>query len=350
MLFRLLSAALVAVSIISCSSNNTAKDGAVNPGDNGVVNLYSQRHYDVDRKVYDKFEHETGIKVNVISAAADELLAKLQSEAELTSCDVFMAVDAGNLYKAKEAQLLQAIQSEVLTKNIIPGLRDPENFWFAQTMRARVFAVKKGLKSTYPDLSYEDLVKPEFKGKVVMRSSSSSYNQALLASIIAHDGESAGEQWAKGVAANFAREPKGNDRDQIKDIASGKGEITLVNTYYLGKMQKSDDAAEQKALEQVEIIFPNQSNRGTHINVSGAGVAKYAKNKANAVKFLEFLARPDIQKEFAGNNEEYPVNGEFTATGILSKMGTFKIDSLNLELLGKYNADAIRIFDKVKWQ
>ncbi|MES2629972.1 MAG: extracellular solute-binding protein [Bacteroidota bacterium] len=340
--------ALMAAFVLSCSSGNT--ETSEKTTGNQVVNLYSQRHYDVDRKVYDKFEKETGIRVNMISAAADELLAKLKSEAELTSCDVFMAVDAGNLQKAKEAGVLQPLQSDILNKNIIPHLRDPEGYWFAQTMRARVFAVKKGLKDKYPNLSYEDIAKPEFRGKIVMRSSTSSYNQALLASIIAHDGEAAASAWAAGVTANFAREPKGNDRDQVKDIASGKGEITLVNTYYLGKMQKSDDAAEQKALQQVEIIFPNQQGRGTHINVSGSGLAKYAKNKANGIKLLEFLARPDIQKEFALNNEEYPVNGEFSANGILSKMGNFKIDSLNLELLGTYNPAAIKIFDKAGWQ
>ncbi len=341
--------ALLATITIACSSGNQKSEEKTVAGDQ-VVNVYSQRHYDVDRLVYDKFEKETGIKVNVISAAADELLAKLKSEEELTSCDVFMAVDAGNLCKAKEAGVLQPITSDILIKNIAAQYRDPQGYWFAQTMRARVFAVKKGLKVKYPELSYQDIAKPEFKGKIVMRSSTSSYNQALLASIIAHDGEAAGEAWARDVRNNFAREPKGNDRDQIKDIAAGKGEVTLVNTYYLGKMQKSDDAAEQKALKEVEIIFPNQANHGTHINVSGAGVAKYSRNKANAIKLLEFLAREDIQKEFALNNEEYPVSGAFTSTGILSQLGTFKTDTLNLELLGKFNPVAIKLFDKADWQ
>lgn len=339
--------AALAIFSSSCTSNGGKSAGKEKAG---VVNIYSQRHYEVDRKVYDKFEQETGIKVNVISAAADELLAKLKSEAELTSCDIFMAVDAGNLVKAKEAGVLQSIKSEILFKNIAAQYRDPQGFWFGQTMRARVIAIKKELKEKYPSMTYEDLTKPEFKGKVVMRSSSSSYNQALLASIIAHKGEAEAEAWAKGVRTNFAREPKGNDRDQIKDIASGRGEITLVNTYYLGKMQKSDDPAEQKALEAVDIIFPNQSDRGTHINISGSGVSKYSKNKENAIKLLEFLAREDIQKVFALNNEEYPVSGDQTSTGILSKLGTFKTDTLNLELLGKYNPTAIKIFDKVDWQ
>lgn len=341
--------ASLAIFTQACSTSNSesSADGVT---ETQVVNLYSQRHYDVDRKVYDRFEKETGIKVNVISAGADELLNKLSSEAELTSCDVFMAVDAGNLFKAKSAGVLQSVNSEVLSKNIATQYRDPEGFWYAQTMRARVFAVKKGLKSKYPNLTYGDISKPEFKGKVVMRSSSSSYNQALLASIIGHEGEAAGEAWALGVRKNFAREPKGNDRDQIKDIAAGRGEVTLVNTYYLGKMQKSDEEADRKALQSVEIVFPNQQKRGAHINVSGAGVAKYAKNKDNAIKFLEFLSRVDIQKEFAMNNEEYPVSGEFNASGILAELGAFKTDSLNLELLGKYNPAAIKIFDKVDWK
>lgn len=334
--------------LISCSSG--PQNGEAKEQEEQVVNLYSQRHYEVDRLVYAKFEKETGIKVNVISADADALLAKLKSEMELTPCDLFLAVDAGNLYKAKSFKLLQPVTSEILTKNIAPQYRDPEGYWFGQTMRARVIAVKKGLKDKYPNLNYEDLTKPEFKGKVIMRTSGSSYNQALLASIIAHDGEGAAKSWAAGVRANFAREPKGVDRDQIKDIASGIGEITLVNTYYLGKMQKSDDKAEQEALAQVEVIFPNQQNRGTHINVSGAGVSKYAKHKANAVKLLEFLAREDIQKEFALNNEEYPVGGTFVSDGILAKLGAFKADTLNLELLGKFNPDAVKIYDQVGWK
>ncbi len=350
MFLRFFSIFISVSTLVSCSNSTKSNFEAAGKVGGGEVNLYSQRHYDVDRLVYDKFEKETGIKVNVISAGADELLAKLQSEEELTSCDLFLAVDAGNLYKAKQSGLLQSIKSPVLEKNIAPQFRDAQGYWYGQTMRARVIAVRKGLKEKYPNLDYKDLVLPQFKGKVLMRSSSSSYNQALLAAMIGHYGEAEAKSWAVGVKANFAREPRGNDRDQIKDIAAGLGEITLINTYYLGKMQKSDDPAEQKALEAVEVIFPGQTSLGTHINVSGAGVAKYAKNKENAIRLLEFLAREDIQREFALNNEEYPVGGKFVSQGILSQLGAFKTDSLNLELLGKFNSVAVTIFDQVGWK
>jgi len=346
MFFRVFLVICITVGLFSCSAPKKGEELK----DKGVVNLYSQRHYDVDRMVYDKFEKETGIKVNVISAGADELLAKLENEAELTSCDLFLAVDAGNLYKAKQSGLLQPVSSEILNKNIAGQLRDPQGYWYGQTMRARVIAVKKGLKTNYPELDYKDLALPVFKGKILSRSSSSSYNQALLAAIIAHYGEETAFTWAKAVKDNFAREPRGNDRDQVKDIAAGLGEVALINTYYLGKMQKSDDPAEQKALAEIEIIFPGQSGFGTHINLSGAGVAKYARNRENAIKLLEFLAREDIQTEFALNNEEYPVGNKFVSKGILAQLGSFKADSLNLELLGKYNAAAVTIFDRVGWK
>ncbi len=345
MLIRLFLACL-GLALVSCSSNQ----GANNQKGQGEVNLYSQRHYDVDRLVYDKFEKETGIKVNVISASADELIAKLTVEAELTPCDLFLAVDAANLFKAKSLGLLQAVQSETLSQSIQPQYRDPEGFWFGQTMRARVIAVAKGLERELDSLTYLDLAHPNFKGKIVMRSSGSSYNQALLAGLIAHHGEDSARQWAKAVVANFARQPQGNDRDQIKDIAAGVGQITLVNTYYLGKMQKSNEQVEKDALNKVVIIFPNQFSYGTHVNVSGAGVSKYAKNKLNAIKLLEFLARSDIQQEFAANNEEYPVGYTENFQGVLADLGPFKKDTLALELLGKFQNSAIKIFDEVGWK
>jgi iron(III) transport system substrate-binding protein len=332
----------------SCSTKNAAAAPAA--GGEQVVNLYTHRHYDTDKKIFQKFEKETGIRVNVVTANADELLMKLESEKELTSCDLFVTVDAQRLVKAREKELLQPIRSQVLEHNIVPQYRDPDGYWFAQTMRGRVFVVKKGLKDIYPELSYEDLAKPEWKGKVLMRSSESSYNQALLASMIAHMGPEDAAAWVKKVVGNFAREPKGNDRDQVKDIAAGKGAITLVNTYYLGKMQKSDNAAEKAALEQVEVIFPNQMSRGTHINISGSGVAKYAKHRENAIKLLEFLSRPDIQEEFALANEEYPVNGKLSSQGILAKLGTFRADTLHFDQLAKYNDTAVKLFEQARWR
>lgn len=344
-----ISAFIFVISFLSSCINKPVDPSATTEG-KGVVNIYTHRHYDSDRMVFDKFEKETGIRVNIVSANADELLVKLENEMELTPCDLFVTVDAARLLKAKEKNLLQPVNSATLNKNIAPQFRDPEGYWFAQTIRGRVLAVKKGLKAANPQMSYEDLASPQWKGKVLMRSSGSEYNQALLASIIAHRGEAAARDWTRSVVANFARPPRGNDRDQVKDIAAGRGEVTLVNTYYLGKMQKSDDPLEKKALSEVEIIFPNQSGYGTHINISGAGVARYSKNRDNAVKLLEFLSRPDIQQEFALNNEEYPVSGKLAAKGILAELGEFVADTLRPESLARYNAPAVRIFDEAGWK
>ncbi|HEX4887848.1 MAG TPA: extracellular solute-binding protein [Luteibaculaceae bacterium] len=333
----------VASALAACSGSankNTEK---------GEVNVYTQRHYDIDKKVFEDFTRETGIVVNVVTAGADELLAKLETEAELSPCDLFIAVDAGGLTRAKAKGLLQAYTSAVIEKNVMPAYRDTEHLWTGLTMRSRVIAVSTDLKVAEPK-NYEDLASPIYKGMILSRSSSSSYNQALLASIIHAGGSETAQNWAKGVVANFARDPQGNDRDQIKDIAAGKGKIALINTYYLGKMQISDDPIEKSALDKVRIIAPNQDNRGAHINVSGAGIAKYAKNKSQAQALLDYLVKPEVQRQFAGANQEYTVDGSFTSEGVLGKLGKFKVDTMPLQILGEKNPEAIQIFDRVGWK
>lgn len=332
--------AAVAVSLFSCS---TAPEG-------GVVNVYTHRHYEADQLLFDKFTEKTGIKVNVVSASADELIQKLELEGANSPADVLITVDAGRLHRAETKDLLQAIGSEVLDTNIPGKFKNPEGYWFGLTYRARILAYSKERVKPEELSSYESLTAPEWKGRILTRSSENIYNQSLLASIIAANGNDEAEKWAAGLLANMSRSPKGSDRDQIKAVASGEGDVAIVNTYYIGIMLNDANQEERKAAEKVGIFFPNQGDRGTHINISGAGVTKYAPNKDNAIKLLEFLSEPESQEILANINFEYPVNPNVEVSNLLKEWGTFKTDGLNLSKLGEKNSEAVIIFDKVGWK
>lgn len=314
------------------------------------VNVYSHRHYDSDKELFKEFEKESGIKVNVVTAKAEELLVRLKMEDKNSPADIFITADVGNLEQAKEQGLLQPIKSEILETNIPQHLRDSESMWFGLTKRARVVVYNKDKINPEELSTYEALADDKFRGKLVMRSSSNIYNQSLLASIIANDGKDEALKWAKGIVANFAREPKGNDRDQIRAVASGDGVVTLVNTYYLGNMATSKDEKDRAIVERVGIFFPNQADRGTHINVSGGGVTKYAKNTDEAQKLLEFLSSKKAQTLFAEANFEYPVNPEVAPSKLVASWGEFKEDKLELSNIGKYNKEAVAIFSEASWK
>ncbi len=314
------------------------------------VNVYTHRHYAADQELFAQFEKETGIKVNVVNAKADELMQKMTSEGEQSPADVLITVDAGRLVRAKDKGLLQGVTSTTLDKNIPAHLRDTDNAWFALTKRARVIVYAKDRVKPEALSTYEELTSDKWKKKILIRSSSNIYNQSLLASIIAHDGVEKAKAWAEGMVANMARTPKGNDRDQVKAVVGGEGDIAVVNTYYIGKLLNSKNPEEVKAGEGVGIFFPNQDGRGTHINVSGAGVAKYAPNKENAIKFIEFLSSKAAQEVFATANYEYPVNPEVKASELLTSWGAFKEDVLPLAKLGENNKKAVITFDEAGWQ
>ena len=313
------------------------------------ITLYTHRHYDADKEIFAKFEKDTGIKVNVVKASADELIQKMESEGAQSPADLLITVDAGRLVRAKSKGLLQAADSEVLKKAVPEHLRDSEGHWYSLTKRARVIAYDKN-KVKAEDLStYAALTDAKWKGKVLIRPSSNIYNQSLLASIIANDGKDKAKEWAEGVTKNLARTPKGNDRDQVKAILAGEGELAVINTYYLGKLLNSEDSKEVDAGKAVSIFFPDQDGRGTHINVSGIGLAKNAPNKENAIKFIEYLVSKEAQEKFAEANYEYPVNPEASISELLKSWGEFKEDKLALTKLGELNKDAVVIFDEVQW-
>jgi iron(III) transport system substrate-binding protein len=315
------------------------------------VNVYSGRKENLIKPLLDRFTTETGIKTNLVTAGADKLLTRLKSEGRNTPADVFITVDAGRLYRAKKAGIFASVNDEVLNAAVPSHLRDPDGNWVGLSQRARViFYVKDRVQAD--DLSrYEDLASDKWKHKVCIRGSSNIYNQSLVAAMLAADGQEATEQWVKGLVANMARPPKGGDRDQIKAAAAGQCDIAIANTYYYGMMLNSKkDPAQVKAAQAMGIIWPNQQDRGVHVNISGAGITKHAKNPQNALKLLKFLVSPESQKWYAEVNYEYPVNAKAETSALLKSWGNFKSDNLNLDVLGKNNAEAVRIMDRAGWK
>jgi len=317
--------------------------------DGGEVNVYSARHYPSDQTLFDMFTKETGITVNAIQGVAEELMQRQQMEGDSSPADVLITVDAGNLWRATNANLLQPVQSEILDKEIPANLRHPENLWFSFSTRARVILRDKAKVKDGDIATYEALADPRWQGKVLITTSNSIYNQSLLASIIEADGSEKAEAWAKGLVANLARKPEGADTEQVLALAAGVGEIAVSNSYYYGRLLGRDAETRQK-LDHIGIVFPNQGDRGTHINVSGGGVAAYAPNKANAVKFLEFLISPEAQKVFADANYEFPIRAGVPPIDIVAAWGSFKTDPVNVSALGKNNAEAVRIMDRAGWR
>ncbi len=341
----LFAAVLIIITACSGTKLNSGERTAEN-----VVNLYSHRHYDADKELYNKFEEATGIKVNIVQASADELITRMEAEGQDSPADLLLTVDAGRLHRAYEKGLFQPINSVTLNENVPPKFREPEGHWFGLTYRARIVVYDKDKVDPTQLSSYEDLTDPKWKGKILIRSSENIYNQSLLASIVAANGRDDAKDWATGVMSNMARDPQGSDRDQMKSIVAGEGEIAIVNTYYLGLLLNSSDPEEVKVGEQMKVFYPNQDGRGAHINVSGIGVAKYAPNKENAIKLVEFLSGEEAQKVFAQINYEFPVNPKNLASPLLQSWGDFKADELNLAELGKNSRDAVMIFDEVGWK
>jgi iron(III) transport system substrate-binding protein len=316
----------------------------------GEVNIYSARKEDLVKPLLDDFSQQTGITINLVTGKEAELLQRLQSEGINTPADLLLTVDAGRLVAARQAGVLQAVQSEALEKQIPPAYRDPEGYWYGLSVRARPIIYAKDRVKPSELSTYEDLAAPRWKDRICVRSSDSVYNQSLVAGMIAHHGEAKTEAWAKGLVANFARSPKGGDRDQIKAVAAGECDITLANTYYLGSMVNSSDEARQKAAAQVAVFWPNAKTHGVHVNISGAGVTAHAKNRENAIKLLEFLASDQAQRWYADVNNEYPVNPAIPPSDTLKAWGEFKADTLNVAKLGELNADAVKLMDRAGWK
>ena len=314
-----------------------------------VLNLYSARHYQTDEKLYDNFTKQTGIKINRIDGKEDELMERIRNEGANSPADVFITVDAARLANADALALFAPVKSKVLESRIPAHLHT--DTWFAFSTRARVIIYNRNAVKAEDVATYESLADPKLKGKLCSRSGSHPYNLSLVASLIAHDGEAKTEEWAKGVVANFARAPKGGDTDQIKSVALGECGVAVSNTYYLARLIRSDKVEERRMMERVGIVWPNQANRGTHINISGAGVVKTSKNVEAAVKFLEYLASDDAQRYFADGNNEWPVVASVaTNNPALEAMGKFKAETLPISTLAKNVVAAQKLLDRAGYR
>ncbi|MES0826844.1 Fe(3+) ABC transporter substrate-binding protein [Ruegeria sp. SCP11] len=315
----------------------------------GELNLYSSRHYDTDERLYTDFEEATGITINRIEGKADELIARMEAEGANSPADVLLTVDTSRLARAKNAGILQPIDSAVLEERIPANLQDSDNEWFGFSQRGRIIFFDKE-NVTNPPATYADLAKPEYKGLVCIRSSSNTYNQTLLASIITHEGPEAAKAWAEGVVANMARDPQGGDTDQLRGIVSGECDIAVSNTYYFGRAIRKDVQGVSADIDSIGWVFPNQDSTGAHMNLSGAGVAASAPNKDNAILFLEYLASDSAQQYFSAGNDEYPAVEGVVLADSVKALGDFKADEVNLSEVAKNLPEAQKIFNEVGWK
>ena len=316
------------------------------------INIYSQRHYDSDKMQYKKFEEKTGIKVNVTKAGADELIQRLKNEGDNSQADLFITVDVGKLWQASDMGLFQKFDDKKVFNNIDPQFLDKNGYWVPLTYRSRV-VVYSNERVKKEDLStYEDLANEKWRGRLLVRSSSNAYNQALMSSLVANLGPDAVTSWSEAVVKNFARDPKGSDRDQVKAIAAGQGDIAIVNSYYIGLLLSSEKEEEISAGNSVSVFFPNQGEgeRGAHINVSGIALAKNAPNKENAIELIKYLTSVEGQETYVNNSYEYSVNPNVKPDQIVQAWGEFKKDPVDLNMLGIKRDEAIRIFDKTGWK
>jgi iron(III) transport system substrate-binding protein len=320
-------------------------------GQETVLNLYTARHYSTDEALYANFTKQTGIKINRIEGGEDALFERIKAEGANSPADVFITVDIGRIWRADQAEVFAPVKSAVLEKRIPAAYRDPQDKWFGFSARARLIAYDKTMVKPGEIARYEDLADPRWKGKVCTRSSSHPYNLSLIASMVSHLGEAKAKAWVDGVKANLARDPKGGDTDQLRSVAAGECAIAIGNHYYYVRLMRSSKPDDRKVAERVGIVWPNQGDRGVHMNISGGGMLKHAPHKAAAVKFLEYLASDEAQAYFANGNNEWPaVPGVKLANPALESLGTFKTDALNVADLGRNQATAQKLADQAGWK
>jgi len=346
MIFRRLTAARLArpagaVLALAMAASAAAAD---------IVNLYSARKEHLIKPLLERFEAQSGIRVNLVTGNADALLQRLEREGRNTPADLFITVDAGRLHRAKAAGVLQAVRSKALERAIPAQYRDPEGYWFGLSLRARPIMYAKDRVEPGALSTYQALAQERWRGRICIRSSSNIYNQSLVASMIAVNGVEATERWARALVQNFARPPAGGDTDQIEAVAAGQCDIAIANTYYLGRMLNAGDPETRRAARKIGVFWPNQAGRGAHVNVSGAGVTGAAPHRDNAVRLLEFLVTDEGQRWYAEVNNEYPVKPDVPWSGTVRGWGRFRADDINLSRLGELNAEAVKLMDRAGWR
>ena len=314
------------------------------------LNVYSARQEALIKPLLNTFSTETGITVNLVTGKGDALLTRLQAEGRNSPADILITSDAGRLVRAEDAGVLLAGTSPELEAAVPANLRSPQGYWYGLSVRAR--ALVYNLADVNPDTlsTYEALAQPQWRGRICVRSSSNIYNQSLVASMLATQGAAKTAVWLDGLVVNFARPPQGGDRDQIKAVAAGLCDVAIVNSYYLGGMMTSNNEAERIAASKVGIFWPNQDDRGTHVNISGAGVTAASDQPELALQLITFLTRNTSQQWYAETNNEFPVRDNVPVSELLATWGTFKADPIDVSTLGKLNAQAVMAMDRAGWK
>jgi len=315
----------------------------------GELNLYSSRHYDTDERLYTDFEEMTGITINRIEANADELIARMVAEGVNSPADILLTVDTSRLERAKDAGILQSIDSAVLETRLPAYVQDEDNQWFGFSQRARILFYDKN-DVAEPPMTYQDLADPKYAGQVCIRSSSNVYTQTITAALIEHLGEAAVKDWAEAVVANFARDPQGGDTDQLRGIVSGECDIAMSNTYYFGRAIRKPVDGVSDSLDMFGWVFPNQDSFGAHMNLSGGGVAAHAPNRENAIRFLEYLASDQAQEYFSAGNDEYPAVPGVGISPSVAELGFFKPDDLDATAIANNVPAAQMLLNEAGWE
>jgi iron(III) transport system substrate-binding protein len=348
---RTLLACMAALALPLAACGDRAEDAKTDgAAAGGVLNLYTARHYDGDLQVYAAFEKATGIKVNRIEGNPDQLIARMQAEGDASPADVFVAADAGALWRAQNAGLLQPVTSEALTAALPANLREPGGHFFGLNRRARVVAYDSTKVRPEEVDTYEELASPRFRGKLCVRSADSVYNLSLVGALLEAWGPQKTRQWVEGVVANMARPPEGGDRDQIRAVGAGVCEVAITNSYYFIRMDRSTDAADVALTEKVRLGFPSLDGQGAHVNVSGAGVAKNAPNRAAAIAFLEFLATPEAQIMNSELNNEFPGAKGVQAPAGVREFEGFAAHPMNVSAYGRRQSEAQSIMTAAGWR
>ncbi|MCI5049744.1 MAG: extracellular solute-binding protein [Rickettsiales bacterium] len=314
-----------------------------------VLHVYSAQKEHLIRPVLEKYEEKTGVDIKLITVSGKVLESRLLTEGAQTKADVIIATDVANLYRMGAKDLFAPAESKVL-KEIVPAhLRSPLDLWYGLTIRSRVLYCRKGDAVCDAVDEYKDIA--EFDGKVLIRSSNSVYNQSLLASFISHIGAEKAKEWAGEVASRFARKPTGGDKDQLRALASGLGDIAVSNTYYFGLLSNSPDESDRDYAKKLQLILPNQGEhaRGAHVNIRGIAMSKYSKYPEETIKLMEYLVQPDAQAFFANHNYEFPINKDVEPADFMKPYAGAKFDTIALEKIGELNSKAVEIFDAVSW-
>ena len=336
--------------LAACGTGDAPDQNNSAAANGGEVNLYTARHYDSDQALYDRFTQETGVRINVIEGRPDELVARIQSEGERSPADLFLAADAGALWRAQQAGLFQPVRSDALARAIPENLREPGGHWTGFMRRARVVAYDSQRVQPEEVDTYEELASPRFRGKLCVRSSDSVYNLSLLGALIEAWGEQRAEQWARGIVANMARQPEGGDRDQIRAVAAGVCEVAITNSYYYVRMANGEDARDREITQQVRLGFPSLDGQGAHVNISGGGVLARAPNRDNAVRLLEFFASPESQRHISANNNEFPATPDVAAPDPVAAHANFTAHPMSVAAFAARQPQAQSIMSRVGWR